>query len=219
LERLIKPGQVFSMHIVTNVSALALVDTCALAEADALLHNFADGMRFMQLVEGKLRRRKVPCTVAARDRLSTWCPVSAQVLNADTTRAFLSEAPDHVDTLSLRPDGAPVVRDMLDLAPWRVFRGGLRLWAHGPGSVAGTLTASAPERTSQRLYDVAAAETLAALVLERLLQDGWRVGGPRRHAIQRHLHVCSASLPMRPTSHTGNAWPFQIFCFVKGCRT
>jgi hypothetical protein len=36
LERVIKPGQVFSVPIVTNASALAILDASALVEADAL---------------------------------------------------------------------------------------------------------------------------------------------------------------------------------------
>ena len=49
LERVIKPRQVFSVPIVTNVSALALLDTSALVEADALLHKSADGMPSVHL--------------------------------------------------------------------------------------------------------------------------------------------------------------------------
>ena len=124
LEHVIKPGQVFSMPIVTNASALALLTTCALAEADALLHNSADDVCFLQLVEGTLRRRKVPLTVAARDRRSMWCPVSVQLLHANTNCT-----PDHVDSFCLRPHGTPVVREMLELSSWRIIRGGFAIVA------------------------------------------------------------------------------------------
>ena len=120
-----------------------------------------------------MRRRKFPLTASARDRRSMWCPVSVQLLRANTNCT-----PDHVDSFCLRPHGTPVVREMLELSSWRIIRGGVLLWKHGPGSVAGTLTCSAPDRTSQRVWDVAAADTPAVVVLERLVMDGWRVGTP-----------------------------------------
>jgi hypothetical protein len=72
----------------------------------------------------------------------------------------------------------PVVRDLLYLGDWRVLRAALRLWAHVPGSIPGTLCASSAEVVSQRDWDICAASTLAVVVLDKLLEDGWRVGTP-----------------------------------------
>ncbi|MFM7980892.1 MAG: hypothetical protein ACKPKO_16395, partial [Candidatus Fonsibacter sp.] len=105
LERVIKPGQVFSVPNVTLAFALPLLDTCALSAADGLLHCSADGMCFMQLVEGKLRKRRMPCTAAARHRLTMWCPVTVQLYNAETTEVVARDAGEHATTYCLRPHG------------------------------------------------------------------------------------------------------------------
>jgi len=42
----------------------------------------------------------------------------------------------------------------------------------------GTLCASSAEVVSQRDWDISAASTLAVVVLDKLLEDGWRVGTP-----------------------------------------
>ena len=83
-----------------------------------------------------------------------------------------------VESVTLRPQGALVLRDLLDLAPWRVWRGGLRLWHHAPGGDDGTLCASASELVSLRDRDLSATGTLVLVILDTLVDDGWRVGRP-----------------------------------------
>ena len=116
-------------------------------------------MRFMQLVEGKLRRRKVPRTEAALARQAMWCPVSAQAYEE------VAREGEAVDVVTLRPLGMPMVRDLLDLGDWRVMRAALRLWAHHPGPIAGTLCASSAEVASHRDWDLCAAAAPAVVVL------------------------------------------------------
>ena len=178
LERVIKPGQLFSFPIVDDVAVLTCLETSALVSADAQLHEAGMAVQFMQLVEGRLRRRKLPCTESARLRRGMWCPVSVQLFSAETPMQPVWSPDGDVQTTTVRPQGTPVVRDIVHLAPWRVWRGGLRLWAHAPGTLPGTMRAGAPERVSLRLWNITAEDTPAVVVLERLVEDGWRVGTP-----------------------------------------
>ena len=68
-------GALFSLPNVPSADAIVALEGTGLRAAEASLHDAAAGMRFMQLVEGKLRRRKVPRTEAALARHAMWCPV------------------------------------------------------------------------------------------------------------------------------------------------
>jgi hypothetical protein len=78
LERVLAPGALFSLPSVPSADAIVALEGTGLRAAEASLHDAAAGMRFMQLVEGKLRRRKVPRTESALARQAMWCPVSMQ---------------------------------------------------------------------------------------------------------------------------------------------
>ena len=84
LERVLAPGAVFSVPNVASADAILALAGTVLRAAEASLHDVAAGMRFMKLVEGKLRRRKVPRTEAALARQSMLPCVSAGVRGSGT---------------------------------------------------------------------------------------------------------------------------------------
>ena len=141
-------------------------------EADAALHTAAQGLQFLQVVEANLRRRKAVRTDSARRWRGMSLPVYRQrfveVLRQGTA----------VESVTLRPEGAPVLRDLLDLAPWRVWRGGLRIWQAGVGASPSTVCARAPELMSLRDWDLSAPCAPALVILDPLVHEGWRVGRP-----------------------------------------
>ena len=83
-----------------------------------------------------------------------------------------------METVVLRADCSPVLRDLLEMAPWPVWRCCLRLWQHVAGRDPGTLCGSAPEVLSLRDWDMCAPGTPAIFILDKLVSDGWRVGKP-----------------------------------------
>ena len=89
--------------------------TSALAAADALLYATADSVLYFEVVENRLRRRKLPGTDLARARQRTMYPASCQMYDAVT-----GDTPT-LHGLALRPRGLPCVRDVLDMAPWVVW--------------------------------------------------------------------------------------------------
>jgi hypothetical protein len=180
VERVLTAGQVFSvpMFRAPGDFAAALENT-SLHAADSVLQQVPHTVQYMQLVEAKLRRRKLPNTEGARLRRFMWCPASVQLLEeAHVLEAGeRGTAPGH--TVVLTPCGTPVVRDLLELTPWRALRVGLRLCAHAAGVVPGTMTTTADvERVCLRGWDMAALDTPALVVLERLVDNGWHVGTP-----------------------------------------
>ena len=127
---MLAPGALFSVPNAASAGAIVALEGTVLRAAEASLHDVAAGMRFMQLVEGKLRRRKVPRTEAALARQAMWCPVSAQAYEE------VAREVEAVDVVTLRPLGMPMVRGLIDLGDWRVMRAALRLWAHHTGPIS-----------------------------------------------------------------------------------
>jgi hypothetical protein len=85
-----------------------------------------------------------------------WFPVMLQRL----TEVARTDTP--MDMCTLRPQGAPVLCDLLDFATWRVWRVGLRAWKHVPplaGAEPGTLCVGAPELISLVAWDMSAENT------------------------------------------------------------
>ena len=99
-------GALFSVPNVASADAIVALEGTVLRAAEASLHDVAAGMRFMQLVEGKLRHRKVPHTEAALARQAMWCPVSVQEYEQ------VARQGDSVDVVTLRLVGMPVVRGL-----------------------------------------------------------------------------------------------------------
>ena len=166
------PSHVFSLPSLPPGDGPAVLDGLTLVTADATLHAAAHGVHFMHMVESNLRRRKLPRTQAARAFQGMSCPVCVQRYEE------VARAHTPVETVTLRPHGTLVLRDLLDLAPFRLWRGGLRLWQHTAGPEPGTLTVCSPDLISLRDWDMSAAETPAIVVLDKLVEDGWRVGKP-----------------------------------------
>ena len=178
LRSLLFRRQVFSLPSIGYAEAAAALDGKLIAAADEALHTAADSIQFMQVVEADLRQRKMPQTATARSCRGMWLPVMLQVY---LPLSFDGEA---AGTVTLRADGAPVLRDLLDLAPWQVWRGGVRLWQHMAGIEPGTLCASTPEMVCLREWDMREPCTPAIVMLDKLVHDGWRVGrAPLEHTL------------------------------------
>ena len=176
LRRVLLPSHVFTLPAVTDADALVALDGHLLATADAALHAVAAGVHFPQVVEESVRRRKCARTATARKWRGMWFLVMLQRF----TEVARTDTP--MDMCTLRPQGAPVLCDLLDFATWRVWRGGLRVWKHVPalaGAEPGTLCVGAPELISLVAWDMSAdKKTLALVVLDKLVHDGWHVGCP-----------------------------------------
>ena len=103
-----------------NLAALEDVSATSVQVADNMLHALADSVEYFEVVATNVARRRLPQTEGARGHRLMWFPVSLQqyTLCAHTT--------DAVDSVTLRAHGVPQVRDLMDVAPWPVWRGGLR---------------------------------------------------------------------------------------------
>ena len=103
-----------------NLVALEDVSSTSVQTADDMLHSLAESVLYFEVVDTNVGRRKLPHTELARGRRHKWFPVSFQqyTVCAEPTAA--------VESVTLRAHGLPHIRDLMDVAPWPVWRGGLR---------------------------------------------------------------------------------------------
>jgi hypothetical protein len=120
LQSLIKPAHLYSLPCVRNLVVLEDVSSTSVQMADDMLHALAESVDYFEVVDTNVARRKVPQTEGARGHRLMWFPVSLQqyTLCAHTT--------DAVESVTLRAHVVPHARDLMDVAPWPVWRGGLR---------------------------------------------------------------------------------------------
>ena len=124
LQSLIKPGRVYSLPCVRNFFALEDVSSTSVQTADDMLHDLAESALYFEVLDTNAGRQKLPQTEMARGRRHMWFPVSFQqyMVRAEPTAA--------VESVTLRAHGLPHIRDIMDVAPWPVWRGGLRYLPH-----------------------------------------------------------------------------------------
>jgi hypothetical protein len=139
-----------------------------LANASSALYSSASKVLFFEVIEDKLRRRKVALTDLSRERQGMQCPASVQ---------FYEGVHNEVGT-TLRPDGNPEVVDLMHVVPWVVWRGGLRTMTRSFSSIPGTIHAKDPIAVCQREWDFSSFDTPCVVILEKLVVDGWSVGPP-----------------------------------------
>ena len=124
LQFLIKPGRVYSLPCVRNVVALEDVSSTSAQTADDMLHALAESVLYFEVVDTSVGRRRLPQTEMARGRRLMWFPASFQ------QSTVCAEPTDAVESVTLRAHGLPNMRDLMDVAPWPIWRGGLRYLRH-----------------------------------------------------------------------------------------
>jgi len=112
--------------------------------ADAVLHAMADDVLYFEIVDTSLRRRKGPQTEMARARQHMCFAVSLQMYSV------CDASSSSADGATLRPQGFPEIRDLVDFAPWPLWRGALRLLPQCQASLPGCVQARAPVYLSRR---------------------------------------------------------------------
>ena len=137
-----------------------------LANAGNALYSSASKVLFFEVIEDKLRRRKVALTDRSRERQGMQCPASVQ---------FYEGVHNEVGT-TLRLDGSPEVVDLMHVVPWVVWRGGLRTRTRSFSTIPGTIHAKDPIAVCQREWDFSSSDTPCVVIWEKLVADGWSVG-------------------------------------------
>jgi hypothetical protein len=176
LQSLIMPAHLYSLPCVRNLSVLEDASSTSVQIADDMLHALADSVDYFEVVDTNVARRKVPQTEGARGHRLRCFPVSLQQYT------LCAHTADAVDSVTLRAHGVPHARDLMDVAPWPVWRGWLRYLPHSQGTLPGIVSTGPQVHLSRRDWDMASLDTPCLDVLEHLVQGGWSVGtGPTVH--------------------------------------
>jgi hypothetical protein len=169
LNRVVTPGQIFSLPSVDDYTMALEHSACGtLANASNALYASASKVLFFEVIEDKLRRRKVALTDRSRERQGMQCPASVQFY----------EGVHKEDGATLRLNGNPEVVDLMHVVPWVVWRGGLRTMTRSFSTIPGTIHAKDPIAVCQREWDFSSSDTPCVVILEKLVVDGWSVGPP-----------------------------------------
>ena len=138
--------------------------------------------------------------VATKRHLLTerWMEVRSMQLACTVQRYTLwqCDRPDPTKAVSVCIDGFPDVIDVMALAPWAALRVTLREWSfeeHTDLPYCLSLTNSS--LTCEHEWDPRAKDTPALVVLEALLQEGWRAARKEKVPESHHLGVALRFLP------------------------
>ena len=178
-KRVLTPGCVYSLPRLPAEVPLEDCSSTQVVAADEVLHAMAEDILYFEIVDTNLRRRKGPQTEMARARQHMCFAVSLQMYSV------CDASSSSADGATLRPQGLPEIRDLVDFAPWPLWRGALRLLPQCQASLPGCVRTRAPVYLSRRQWDLTHADTPCVAVLEGLVDLGWCVG----RAVRAHTRT------------------------------
>ena len=166
LQAITKEMTLYSLAEVKNEAIMDIADTnCEVEEAIDKFRAATTRTFFFQVTKGNLKRGKFQKGGMTKAKLRTMSmPVQVQLFETMQDDAL---------TPVVRPEGLPQILDLVDLAPWPVFRLAFRSWAMHDGDRAGTLALTDPSQlaASTSIEDIKNVSALACL--EDLFRNGW----------------------------------------------
>ena len=139
-------------------------------DAVALFERSTQRVTFFQVMQLNLRMKKF-----SKERKAT-----LRDMSMPAQLQFLDIVSDCGDRVVVRPEGQPEIVDLVDLAPWPVFRLAFRKWNIGSAVVPGTLalTGSSLLTAATAIEDLKSVSALACL--ESLFSAGWALSASQQ---------------------------------------
>ena len=169
LSLVISDNQIYSLPVAEEIAPAGF--TGALQQAIQRIDDVAASLRFFQIVDCGVRKKKLVPTQATSEHKAMSLPCLVQPF-----AAWTGGAPRESSERDVYPDGFAEVIDVLAMAEWRLMRVGLKRWETGPSDVQRCISVGRSIPVSDTPWDFRRGSVPAIVLLEKLVELGWKVG-------------------------------------------
>ena len=169
LSSVISDNQIYSLPDDKEIAPASF--TGALQQVTQRIEDVAASLRFFQILDCGVRKKKLVPTQATSEFKAMSFPCLVQPFAAWTGGALRESSERDVF-----PDGFAEVIDVLAMAEWRLLRAGLKSWKTGPSDVQGCINVGRSILVSDGPWDFRRGSVPAIVLLEKLVELGWKVG-------------------------------------------